>query len=214
MEAKKVLQQTADRVRLRLENEGSGHDWWHIDRVWKMSRRIAEQEGANLFICEMAALLHDLADDKLVSSEEEGLQEIRQWLTSMEVDTRATAEILEIITTMSFKGGNRQAMRTIEGQCVQDADRIDAIGAVGIARVFAFAGSRGQLIHDPETSPREQMTVEEYRKGSSAVNHFYEKLLKLKGLMNTKYGKELAEHRHSFMEQFLDEFYQEWLGKR
>lgn len=122
---------------------------------------------------------------------------------------------MNIIANMSFKGGNRPVMKTMEGKVVQDADRLDALGAVGIARTFAYSGAKGQLIHDPHLPPRGQMTQEEYRQGkSTAVNHFYEKLFKLKDLMNTEYGKKMANERHRLMEAFLDSFYQEWEGKK
>lgn len=198
-----------------LSGEASGHDWWHIHRVTNLAKTIAEQEGADLFICEMAALLHDVADEKLNSSEEAGVVKVEQWLHSLRLDENSIKHIIEIITMMSFKGGGQPPMRTLEGKVVQDADRLDAIGAVGIARVFAFSGAKGQIIHDPTDKPREQLSKEEYRKRqTTAINHFYEKLLKLKGLMNTSFGKQMAEERHAFMEVYLKTFLEEWKGLR
>ncbi len=202
-------------VHHELEKEASGHDWWHIYRVTQTSKTIAKEEGADEFVCELAALLHDIADDKLNVDEESGLQKVRHWLEENEVDHDVCSHVLEIITTMSFKGGNRPPVRTLEGQIVQDADRLDAIGAVGIARVFAYTGAKGRLIHDPSVQPRENLTYEQYRNGEdTGINHFYEKLLKLKDLMNTEYGKKMAQERHTLMEKYLKVFYLEWDGKR
>ncbi|MCR8642514.1 HD domain-containing protein [Paenibacillus sp. N1-5-1-14] len=208
-----ILSRAHEYVRQELESDASGHDWWHIYRVVQTTKTIAKQERANAFVCELAALMHDLADDKVVASEAEGLTNIQAWLTHNQVDTSTIAEVIEIITTMSFKGGNRPPIRTLEGKVVQDADRLDAIGAMGISRVFAYSGAKNRLIHDPAIRPREQMTTAEYRSGEdTAINHFYEKLLKLKDLMNTNYGRQMAEERHTFMEQYLDQFYAEWEG--
>lgn len=198
-------------VQQKLENEGSGHDWSHIDRVTKYAKTIAEAEGADGFVCEVAALVHDLVDDKL-GDPEEGIREVEHLLKK--VSTKETDHILNIISTISFKGGGMPPVESLEAKVVQDADRLDAIGAIGIARTFVYAGSKGDQMYDPHLPPREAMSVSSYRKGrSTAINHFYEKLLKLKGTMNTKKGKELAEERHKFMEAFLDQFYNEWEGK-
>ncbi|QGH33846.1 HD domain-containing protein [Gracilibacillus salitolerans] len=210
MDQETVIQKTAEMVREKLLGEGSGHDWYHIERVTTTAKKLAHQENANLFVVSLVALLHDLADDKVVDSEEEGLRAIQEWLGQSGVEKHDMDHILSIIKNMSFKGGNGKQLDTIEGQVVQDADRLDAIGAVGIARCFVYAGKKGQPIYDPELEVREQMTKDEYRKGqSSAIHHFYEKLLKLKDLMNTKAGYQLAQERHQFMEQFLDTFYME-----
>lgn len=201
-------------VQEKLQHDSSGHDWWHIYRVARTARTIAAQEQADLFVCELAALLHDLADDKISQSEEIGLALVHSWLCDQGVAEETRTHILEIISTMSFKGGNRPPMRTLEGKIVQDADRLDAIGAIGIARVFAYSGAKGRAMHDPAIAPRGQMSEAEYRSGNdTAINHFYEKLLKLKDRMNTNYGKQMAEERHDFMLQYLERFYQEWEGK-
>ncbi|MCM3761863.1 HD domain-containing protein [Alkalihalobacillus oceani] len=208
---KDAITRTTEWVKAQLEHEGTGHDWEHIRRVTSQAQEIAEIEGADRHIVTLAALLHDLIDDKVVASEEEGLAKVNKWLEQLALPTDAKTHIIEIITTMSFKGGNNKPMSTLEGQIVQDADRLDALGAIGIARTFLYAGSKGQPMYDPAARVRENMTVEQYRNGkSSAVHHFYEKLLKLKSLMNTNEAKRRAERRHAFMEQFLEQFYQEW----
>lgn len=212
MEKDKILILAEQFVREFLAGDASGHDWWHIYRVTKTARHIAEQEGADVFVCMLAALLHDVADEKLNESEAAGIAKVRSWLEEHGVEQETLLHVMEIIETMSFSKGKK--MDTLEGMVVQDADRLDAIGAVGIARTFAYSGSKGQAIHDPGIKIREEMTKEQYRKEkSSAYNHFYEKLLKLKGLMNTEYGKKMAEERHRFMEEFLTRFDAEWDGR-
>lgn len=211
MNKEKIIASTREYVCNELSNDPSGHDWWHIARVSKLAKKIAMEEKADLFICEMAALLHDLADEKINHPEEEGLKKVIDWLNSLEVDQDSIKRITEIITTLSFKGGGQPEMSSLEGKIVQDADRLDAIGAIGIARTFAYAGSKGQLIYDPSLPPRESMTKEEYRNGrSTAINHFYEKLLKLKSNINTPYAKRIAEERHDFMDEYLSAFFREW----
>ncbi|WP_209122165.1 HD domain-containing protein [Alkalihalobacillus sp. BA299] len=209
------LRKTETYVHNELTGEPSGHDWWHIKRVTKLAKQIASVEGADAFICEMAALLHDIADEKLNETEETGLKKVENWLHNMELSEQDVTHIMEIISTMSFKGGGGPPMKTLEGRVVQDADRLDALGAIGIARTFAFGGARGNIMYDPSIKPRAAISKEEYQKrDNTAINHFYEKLLKLKDLMNTLYGKKLAEERHHYMEQFLEQFYKEWEGER
>lgn len=211
----KMIVQTKEFVSETLKGEASGHDWWHIYRVTETAKIIAKQEKADVFICEMAALLHDIADEKLNTSEEEGIRKVKEWLSSINLDEKTTMRIVEIITMMSYKGGGQPPMKTIEGMVVQDADRLDAIGAIGIARAFAFSGAKGQIIFDPNIKHNVNVTKEEYRKRkTTAINHFYEKLLKLKDLMNTDYGKLMAVKRHEYMEHFLQTFYEEWEGKQ
>lgn len=213
MNEEKVLENTRFFVKKLLEGEGTGHDWWHIERVTNLAKSIAEKEGANLFICQMAALLHDIADEKLNESEEAGLELVREWLNKQQIDETIKNQILEIVRTISFKGGHGPKLTTLEAKVVQDADRLDAIGAIGIARCFTYAGAKGHLMYDPHLPPRESMSKEEYRHGeSTAINHFYEKLLKLKDLMNTDEGYRLAEERHRFMEDYLRQFFSEWDG--
>ncbi|MEQ9764876.1 HD domain-containing protein [Streptococcus sp. ZJ151] len=214
MDEESIICEAESFVKTVLGADSSGHDWWHIDRVRKLAVRIAKKEKANLYICELAALLHDIADGKLNESESAGLEKVLAWLDDHGVSEDDKKSILDIIQYMSFKGGlNRGKVLSLEGQVVQDADRLDAIGAIGIARTMAYAGSRGHLIHVPGTNIRSEMTLEEYRdQESTAIAHFYEKLLLLKDLMNTATGKQLAEKRHAFMEEFLKEFYAEWDG--
>ena len=211
MNEKLVLEKTKQFVKKELENEGTGHDWWHIYRVTELSKTIAEKEEADLFVCQMAALLHDLADDKVVGSEEEGLKRIKYWLEEHLADSEKIETILHIISSISYKGGHGEKLDLLEAKVVQDADRLDAIGAIGIARCFTYAGSKGDIIYDPNLNVRDSMTKEEYRHGeSTAINHFYEKLLKLKDLMNTDEGYRIALERHRFMESFLEQFFAEW----
>lgn len=215
MDNDQVLTYTAHFVKKELEGEGSGHDWWHIHRVTQVTKQIARQESADLFICTMAALLHDIADEKLNVDEETGIQKVRTWLDSIDVQEDMHSKIMAIITSISYKGGHGPALSSIEAKVVQDADRLDAIGAIGIARCFAYGGSKGRIIYDPHDLPRERMSKEEYRKNQgTAISHFYEKLLKLKELMNTSTGRRLAEERHAFMEQYLQQFYAEWDGEK
>ncbi|MFC5446919.1 HD domain-containing protein [Paenibacillus aestuarii] len=212
---KRILQAAEALVKEKLERDSSGHDWWHIYRVVQTTKRIAAMEGADSFVCELAALLHDVADEKLNPDPAAAQRELEHWLAASGTPAAQVQHVLEIISTMSFKGGARPPMRTLEGQVVQDADRLDAIGAVGISRVFAYSGWKGRPIHDPSVTVREHMTEAEYRSGNdTAINHFYEKLLKLKELMNTAYARKMAEERHNFMEQYLTQFYAEWEGEK
>ena len=208
----KAMEQYAKRV---LDSDTSGHDWSHIERVVNTTKTSAKAEGADLFICEAAALLHDVIDDKIIQDSADALKELKKFLTSIEVTPEQIEAIVSIITRMSFKNHQEKQDLSLEGKVVQDADRLDAIGAIGIARVMCYSGSTGRPIHKPEMKPRENLTPEEYRNGeSTAIMHFYEKLLKLKDLMNTKYGNELAKGRHEFLELYLKQFYAEWDGKR
>ena len=208
----KAMEQYAKRV---LDSDTSGHDWSHIERVVNTTKTIAKVEGADLFICEAAALLHDVIDDKIVKDPADALKELNKFLTCIEVTPEEIVAIESIITRMSFKNHQENQALSLEGRVVQDADRLDAIGAIGIARVMCYSGSTGRPIHHPNMKPRENLTPEEYRNGeSTAIMHFYEKLLKLKDLMNTKYGNELAKGRHEFLEMYLEQFYEEWEGKR
>jgi uncharacterized protein len=207
-----IITRTEDFVKEQLGKDTTGHDWWHSNRVRNTACEIAEMEHADIFICTMAALLHDVADEKLNPSKEVGLLKVRTWLEAHLTDQEQIHHIMMIIETMSFSGGGGEPMSTLEGQVVQDADRLDALGAVGIARTFIFSGAKGRPAYDPEMAPRDESLQKEYRDYSkgTTINHFYEKLLKLKFLMNTVYGRKLAEERHDFMLNFLDQFYKEW----
>jgi uncharacterized protein len=213
------VNKTAEFVKEKFAAEGSGHDWWHLYRVWQLSKSIAKKEkAADMLVVELAALLHDIADWKFHNGDEEaGPKAARKWLEKLSLDENTIERVVYIVRYISFKGGvNRHSMETLEGRIVQDADRLDAIGAIGVARVFAFGGSLNRPIHDPNESPKAYDNFEMFKKNltkGSSINHFYEKLLLLKDRMNTKTGKAMAEHRHKYMEQFLDEFYSEWEGK-
>jgi len=211
MEKEAIIRKTEHFVKEKLADDASGHDWWHIERVRRLGCYLAKQEGADLFIVEMAALLHDIADEKIAGSEESGMQAVQQWLWQLPLSRAESEHIVSAISTVSYKGGHSHPPQTVEAMVVQDADRLDAIGAIGIARAFMYAGNRGHLLYDPTLPVRETMTKEQYRhERSTAIHHFYEKLLKLKDLLNTESAKKLAEHRHQFLEQFLQQFYREW----
>lgn len=206
-----MIQKTEQFVKELHSGDASGHDWFHIDRVRKLALKLSEHEGGNKFIIEMAALLHDVADDKLFGSEEEGLQKIKDFLMNNSIATSEMEQIIYIVQNISFKGGNGSRIKSLEGQIVQDADRLDAIGAIGIARTFAYGGNKGRMMYHPDILPRDNMTKEEYRSDNSpTINHFYEKLFKLKDLMNTKSAKVKAEERHLYMVNFVEEFMKEW----
>jgi len=216
MKEQNIIASIAEVVRKRFEGEGSGHDWWHIYRVWQLAKRIAHEEGANLFVIESAALLHDIADWKFHDGDDTvGPKVARKILLEQDVSLETTDHVCEIIATMSYKGaGVKTEMKTLEGKVVQDADRLEALGAIGIARAFAYGGHKNQVLHDPNQKPVYHRTKKEYfqNKGTT-INHFYEKLLLLKDRMNTPTAKKIAEGRHQFMESFLERFSQEWEGE-
>ena len=206
-----------EKARLHIEKEFafevSGHDWQHVQRVWKTARRLARKEGANETVTELSALLHDIADWKFHHGDETlGAKRARQWLDHNQAPTDVKDAVCEIIATISYKGaGVPTPMKTLEGQIVQDADRLDAIGAVGIARAFAYGGFKGRIIYDPKEPPALHTSFDDYKKNKGhTINHFYEKLLLLKDRMNTESAKLIAQQRHRFMENFLEQFYQEW----
>ncbi len=200
-------------VKSELQNGEKGHDWWHVERVWRTSRLIAETESADQFVVELAALLHDVADSKFHAGDEEiGPQKAGTFLQSQGVQSSVVEHVVEIVRHISFKGGNNlPGFISPELQVVQDADRLDAMGAIGIARAFHYGGFKNRLLYHPEIRPNLHMTKEEYKKSDApTINHFYEKLLLLKDRMNTSTGKALALKRHEFMGKFLDEFLEEW----
>lgn len=208
-----LVDRVAAHVKARFLAESSGHDWHHINRVWQLTRRIAAQEGADSQIAELGALVHDIADWKFHGGDDSvGPREAEALLRREGATEEVIAAVVDIVATISYKGaGVTTAMRTLEGQCVQDADRLDAIGAIGIARCFAYGGHAGRLLHDPDEAPVLHQTAAAYKasKGAS-LNHFYEKLLLLKDRMNTPTGRALAEPRHRFMEDFVAQFLEEW----
>ena len=203
-------------VKKTLSGAEGGHDWFHIERVWKNAKLIASSEECDLEVVELAALLHDIADSKFHGGDEEiGPKKAREYLTTVGIGPRKVNHIVAIIENVSFKGGhNARNHSSIELDIVQDADRLDAIGAIGIARTFNYGGFKNRAIYDPSIAPNLNMTKEEYKKSTApTINHFYEKLLLLKDLMNTKSGKKIAKQRHEYMEGFLHQFYREWNGQ-
>ena len=217
MNSSLILPRTADYVRNLLAGDSAGHDWWHIERVRRRALTIPREERADLFIVELAALLHDVADWKFADGNEEaGPAAARKWLRSLEAEEATIDHVCRIIAQLSFKGaGVATPMDSLEGACVQDADRLEAIGAIGIARTFAYGGWKGQPMHDPDLPPQLHGSFAEYKQNKgTTINHFYEKLLLLKDRMNTAAGKRLAQARHTFMEQYLEQFFAEWEGKR
>ncbi len=202
-------------VKNELQDGEKGHDWWHVERVWRTSRLIAETEPVDGFVVELAALLHDIADSKFHAGDEEiGPQKAKTFLQSQGVPSSVVGHVVDIIRHISFKGGNNlPGFTSPELQVVQDADRLDALGAIGIARAFHYGGFKNRLLYHPDIRPNLTMTKEEYKKSDApTINHFYEKLLLLKDRMNTPTGKALAIKRHEFMEKFLEEFLEEWGG--
>jgi uncharacterized protein len=220
MTNKQTLDKTRAYVRKTMEGEGSGHDWWHIVRVVNNALGIAKKEGGDLFVIELGALLHDIADWKFHNGDSSvGPRVTREWLQTLQVPEETISQVAYIVEYISFKGGtNMHKMKTLEGKIVQDADRLDALGAIGIARVFAYGGAHPRPIYNPELKPLETFeSFEAYQQAmrqSSSLNHFYEKLLKLKDFMNTKTAKGIATQRHTFMEAYLEQFYAEWNGKK
>lgn len=221
MDKKLILKNLSAEVKRKMAVEGSGHDWWHVYRVWKMARHLAKDEKADLFVVELGALLHDIADYKFHGGDYSvGAKVTREMLEGLGVEPQIIDHVCDIVENISFKGGvSKETLKTKEGKIVQDADRLDAIGAMGIARVFAFGGHRNRPIHVPGQKPKAYMDKEEYlaafhKNEGSSISHFYEKLLLLKDRMNTKAAKRIAKARHKYMEEYLKEFYAEWEGER
>ena len=210
------IEKTITYVKKQLANAEGGHDWWHIERVWKSAKKIAETENVNLLVVELGALLHDIADAKFHDGDEElGPQIAAAFMREINVDQETILHVVQIIKHISFKGGKEaQTFTSLELNVVQDADRLDAIGAIGIARTFNYGGFKNREIFNPNVTPNLLMTKEEYKKSDApSINHFYEKLLLLKDLMNTETGKQMAIQRHQFLELYLAQFYQEWNGE-
>lgn len=211
------ISKTAEFVRKQLEGEGSGHDWWHIQKVWNMSKQLASNtdQPIDTLVIELAALLHDIADHKFHNGDiTVGPKVAREWLASIYVDENVIQHVSEIIKALSFKGaGVATPMNTLEGKIVQDADRLDAIGAVGIARAFAYGGYKSRELYNPEIEPTQHSSFEAYKNDNGhTINHFYEKLFLLKDRMNTQSAKKIAEERHQFMKEYVDRFLNEWDG--
>lgn len=211
-----IISKTIHFVKDKLSGAEGGHDWFHIQRVFKNALLISEGEKVNLFIVSLGALLHDIADSKFHDGDETvGPKVAREFLNTLNINNDVIEHVIKIIENISFKGGNTdQKFKSPELDVIQDADRLDAIGAIGIARCFNYGGFKNRALYDPDIAPNLTMSKEEYKSSKApTLNHFYEKLLLLKDRMNTQTGKELAGKRHVFMEQFLEQFYKEWEGK-
>ena len=211
-----LIEKTIEFVKITLQNAEGGHDWFHIERVYKNANLIAKNEVCNLQIVALGALLHDIADSKFHDGDESiGPKTARNFLESQNVSLEVIEEVIKIIENISFKGGNvTRTYNSIELQIVQDADRLDAIGAIGIARAFNYGGFKNRSLYNPEIKPNLNQSKEEYKKNTApTITHFYEKLLLLKDKMNTQTGKKIAEERHHYMELFLKQFYAEWNGE-
>jgi len=208
-----ILVKTKQFVKESLSGAEAGHDYWHILRVYNLSKRIAKIEGGDLFVIRLGALLHDIADAKFHNGDETiGPKVARNFLVKMGVEEEIIEHVVAIINHISFKNSfSGQKFRSKELDIIQDADRLDAIGAIGIARAFTYGAYKNNPIYNPDLQPNLQMSKTEYKKGNtSTINHFYEKLLKLKDMMNTDTGQSLANDRHDFMLQYLEQFYKEW----
>lgn len=216
-----IIEKTRDYLEVKFKNENTGHDYWHFYRVWQLSRHIAQKEGAkDMFALELAALLHDIADWKFHDGDEEaGSRAARAWLESLSVDEHIIAHVLDIIRNVTFKGSSIHSNpSSLEGKIVHDADKLDAMGAIGIARAFATGAHFNEMFYDPAIPVQTYASAAEYRAAKdtpnrTVINHFYEKLLLLKDRMLTPTGKELAVERHAIMEQFVQEFISEWEGE-
>ena len=216
MNKKQIILNTIDFVKETLEGAEGGHDWFHIERVYKNALLIAKDEKVDLFIVQLGALLHDIADAKFYDGDESiGPKKAREFLLSQQVEEEVIAHIENIILFISYKSSfdPSKSFSSPELNVIQDADRLDAIGAIGIARCFNYGGFKNRALYDPKIEPNLEMTKEQYKKSNTpTINHFYEKLLLLKDKMNTKTGQLLAKERHVFMEGFLHQFYDEWNG--
>lgn len=216
MTDQEIIDRTVAYVKEQLAQAEGGHDWWHIQRVWQLSRTILAQEPAQPLVVQLGALLHDIADAKFHGGDETlGPQCASAFLQSLGVSSEVIDQVVFIIANISYRGGHHEtAVKTPELQVVQDADRLDAIGAIGIARAFSYGGYKGRPFYDPAIPPDMHMTKEQYQAAAApTINHFYEKLLLLKDRMNTATGRRLAQHRHDYMVQFLEEFYAEFDGR-
>ena len=212
-ERSKVVEQTVEYLKTVFDGDSSGHDWWHTDRVRRVAVEIAREEKADCDVVELAALLHDVADWKFHGGDENaGPRVARDWLSKTGVNSKTIDTVCDIISRVSFKGaGVATEMPTLEGKCVQDSDRLDAIGAIGIARAFSFGGHFGRSMYDPSVPPVLHASFDAYKSnGGPTINHFYEKLLLLKDRMQTQTGRRIAAQRHQFMESFLQQFFAEW----
>jgi uncharacterized protein len=217
MKQEKIISNTIVFVKEELKNAEGGHDWFHIERVYKNTLLISKEEKVNTFVVSLAALLHDIADSKFYNGDETlGPKKAKNFLEEQSVDKEIINHVINIIKHISFKNSfdkERNKFTSKELEVVQDADRLDAIGAIGIARCFNYGGFKNRALYNPEISPNLEMSKEEYKNSNApTINHFYEKLLLLKDTMNTTSGKKIAANRHVYMEEFLNQFYEEWDG--
>ncbi|MCL5436141.1 MAG: HD domain-containing protein [Patescibacteria group bacterium] len=212
---KDLIKLTEKFVRKKFSGEGTGHDWWHVAAVRRNAVNISKREGGDRFVIELAALLHELDDIKLTHEKSDKPVTAARWLARLGVDKQRRMLILRIVERMSFrKSLEVRAQKPLEQQIVEDADRLEVLGAIGIARVFAFGGKLGRPMYDPMVKPRKNITYAQYiQRGGDSISHFYEKVLLLKNRMNTRTGKKLAKSRHNFVVKFLREFFKEWKGK-
>lgn len=216
-ETLQIIENTKLFVKKELTDAEGGHDWFHIERVYKNALLLSKEEDVDQLIVALAALLHDIADSKFYDGDDTiGPKTAERFLKTQKISEESRNHIVQIIANVSFKGGNDvKKFHSKELEVVQDADRLDAMGAIGIARTFNYGGFKDRKIYDPAIAPQLNMTPEEYKKSTApTLNHFYEKLLLLKDKMNTESGKKIAQERHQFMEQFLEQFYGEWNGER
>jgi len=216
MKNQNLIDNTIAFVKKTLADAEGGHDWFHIERVYKNTLLISKSEDVDTTIVSLGALLHDIADSKFHGGDETvGPRVAREWLENQETPEDTIEHVIQIINNISYKGGkNKRTFSSIELDVVQDADRLDAIGAIGVARTFNYGGYKNHKIYDPNVPVNMNMTKEEYKNSTApTINHFYEKLLLLKDLMNTKTGKQIAQKRHEYMETFLSQFYAEWNGE-
>ncbi|MFO7718831.1 MAG: HD domain-containing protein [Gillisia sp.] len=212
-----IVENTKSFVRITLQHAEGGHDWFHIQRVYNNAKLIAETENADLFIVQLGALLHDIADSKFHNGDETvGPKIASEFLKTQKVSSEVITHVVHIIENISFKGGNEmQQFHSLELDIIQDADRLDALGAIGIARTFNYGGFKGRSLYDPQIKPDLAMSKEAYKASTApTINHFYEKLLLLKERMNTESARKIAEERHRYMEHFLEQFYAEWNGEK
>ena len=212
-----IIDNTILFVKEKLENAEGGHDWFHIERVYKNAVLISKNEVCDPTIVRLGALLHDIADSKFHDGDETvGPRIAREFLEEQNTAKSTIEHVINIIENISYKGGNfEKKFLSIELDIVQDADRLDAIGAIGIARAFNYGGFKNRTLYDPKIAPNTKMSKEEYKKNDSpTLNHFYEKLLLLKDKMNTETGKQIAQERHQYMQGFLSQFYAEWDGEK
>jgi len=217
MQASSLIENTKNFVQQQLAGAEGGHDWFHILRVYNNALLIARGEDCNVTVVELGALLHDVADSKFYDGDETvGPRLAWKFLEGQQVPEEIIIQVVNIIENISFKGGNfEKKYHSTELDIVQDADRLDALGAIGIARTFNYGGFKNRPMYDPAIAPNLNMTKEEYKASTApTLNHFYEKLLLLKNTMNTATGKQIAQGRHAYMEGFLSQFYAEWDGEK